>query len=1464
MRIKNTSKLITCVILLLSSISIATMLFSYHMAEHRRMLHENLLKAISATTDLLAGSDLLTTAVRGYASTGDIRYREDFLREMNETRSREKAVAELRGLGLTAHELGLIEEAKKSADKLIDIESLAMAAAAANDLKLATSIVYGEKYAAAKESIFNPTRRARKIIQDRMHTRIDEYTELTWIGERVAIGLNLITLLTVWGTLLVFFRRRLIMPVVSLTQNTRRLLAGDKDVHFAYQDDPTEIGDLARSLNNYRLSTDEIERQRWIRSGVAAISASLQQSETLDAFAHQLLALLMPMLQCEAAAMYLRDATDGHLRCIGGYGISDEMRATLCFAPGEGLVGEAAIDGKLLIIKDLPADYLKIVSGLGESLPDVLIVAPLKSGDQVLAVMELASLSRPDDQQWELLQELSAVVSNRLEILLRTLRTQELLESSQLQTRQLEEQSLQLEEQATEVEEQSVELEEKNVELEIINKEQQAIFDAATTGILLVKDRVIMNCNRKLEEIFGYESGELTGKTTRCWYADEESFQLFGREIAENLAKNSVYRREEIQFRRKDETMFWASVTIQTLISGDVSKGIVAIIEDITARKRAEQEIKDGREMLSLILDSTAEAIYGIDLKGCCIFCNRACVEILGYDGQNELLGRNMHDQIHHTHADGSHFPAQECRIFKAFQQGDGMHADDEVLWRKDGTSFPSEYWSYPQRRGGEVVGAVVTFIDITERKRVANELLLAKEEAETANDAKSIFLANMSHEIRTPMNAILGMSYLALKSEPTPRLQDYLHKIVASGKHLLGIINDILDFSKIEADKLSIECVDFDLEAVLGDVASLLNEKIGGKGLELLFDIAPEVPRILVGDSMRIGQILLNYGSNAAKFTDKGEIRIVARVKERTSHDLQLYFAVKDSGIGLTAEQQQHLFQSFQQADMSTTRKYGGTGLGLAISKRLAELMGGEVGVESEYGVGSTFWFTVRVGIGASQPHVLLPEPDLRGCRALVVDDNELARIVLNDMLQSITFDVAEASSGMQAVQEVQRAAAVGNPFRIIFLDWQMPEMDGVQTARKIMDLGLAPSPDLVMVTAFGRDEVLEQTDKVGIKEVLTKPFTASVLFDTVIRILHGEHKTYIADQSNAALEAQLATIKGARILLVEDNEINQEVAGELLTEADLHVDMADNGQIALDKLAQGSYDLVLMDMQMPVLDGISATVEIRKNPQWETLPVVAMTANAMKQDRDACYAAGMNDYIAKPIEPAQLWSTLLKWVKPRHNSTPSQQKLARASVTDSNFPYDIAGIDVELGLRRVMGKKKLYLSMLRKFLSGHRMAGAEIRAALDADDRATAERLAHTVKGVSGNIGTTALQSCAANLEQLLREHNGRDEIDPALVKFESTLSELISDLDAKLPPERTALLVAIDREKLAAVCNEIILLLRDDDATAVDLLEANSDLLATAFPHEFPAIQTAITAFDFEAALEGLEKTMTETNL
>ena len=706
---------------------------------------------------------------------------------------------------------------------------------------------------------------------------------------------------------------------------------------------------------------------------------------------------------------------------------------------------------------------------------------------------------------------------------------------------------------------------------------QSAIFNSANFSSIATDAKgVIQIFNVGAERMLGYTAAEVMNKITPADISDPQEVIARAKVLSAELstpitpgfealvfkASRGIEDIYELTYIRKDGSRFPAVVSVTALRDEqEAIIGYLLIGTDNTARKQVEEErmkldqrLRDQQFYTRSLIESNIDAIMTTDPQGIITDVNKQMEALTGCT-RDELIG-----------APFKNFFTDPERAEASIKQAlaEGKVTDYELTARsRDGKETVVSYNATTfYDRDRRLQGVFAAARDVTERKRLDQvlqetniELQSAKVVAERASLSKSDFLSNMSHEIRTPMSAIIGMSYLALKTELTPRQRDYLKKIQGSGQNLLRIINDILDFSKIEAGKLTVEQTKFDLEKMLENVASLITDKTTSKGLELVFDVGRDVPNELIGDPVRLGQILINYANNAVKFTEKGEIDIVIRMREQSDKDVLLYFAVSDTGIGLTGEQSSRLFQPFEQADSSTTRKYGGTGLGLVISKKLAELMHGEVGVDSEYGKGSTFWFTARVGkgTGIKRPRVL--SADLQGRRVLVVDDNENARKVLAELLEGMSFVINEASSGMAAIDAVDRAEEQDKPYDIVFLDWLMPGMDGIETARKLRARPLKRLPHMVMVTAYGREEVIKGAEEAGMEVVLIKPVSASVLFDSVAGVLGGTHSEQreIGDAPSLA-EESLASIKGARILLVEDNELNQEVATELLDDAGLY----------------------------------------------------------------------------------------------------------------------------------------------------------------------------------------------------------------------------------------------------------------------------------------------------------------------
>ncbi|MDO8988984.1 MAG: response regulator [Sideroxyarcus sp.] len=661
-----------------------------------------------------------------------------------------------------------------------------------------------------------------------------------------------------------------------------------------------------------------------------------------------------------------------------------------------------------------------------------------------------------------------------------------------------------------------------------------------------------------------------------------------------------------------------------------------------------------------------------------------------------------------------------------------------------------------------------------------------ARSHAEAASQIKDAFLANMSHELRTPMNAVIGLSHLCLQTDLSVKQQDYLHKIHGSAKSLLGILNDILDVSKIEAGKMEMDMTPFSLEEVMGNLATIVGIKSQEKNLVFLLETAPDVPTHLIGDPLRLGQVLINLAGNAVKFTEKGKVIIRAGLESEQGDQVTLRFTVEDTGIGMSQKQIDSLFRPFTQADSSITRKFGGTGLGLSISKRLIEMMDGTIRVESEPGAGSKFVFTANFFKADQQTGRNRPEPGLlRGLRVLAVDDNEIILLYIKNYLETFAVEVSIADNAADALDAVRRANAAGRPFELLILDWKMPLMNGIALAGKLREMDdLSVRPKVLLITGYGQNEIPVQEAARVVDGILEKPFQQSKLFEAVANVLgldnpeNGEF-CILGAAFNPALDIQL---RGARLLLVEDDEINQQVAREMLEGYGINVTIAENGEEALNELQQGQFDGVLMDMQMPVMDGFSTTRAIRNFPQYAGLPIIALTANVMVSEQNAILAAGMNDHIGKPIDPDRLATVLAKWIHPvRTTETVAPSEAAPASVPPAaaeTLP-ELPGVKVELSVRRIGGNVDLYYSLLGKFRENQKDVVTKIRESLLAGDAKTAERLAHTLRGSAGTLGAELLQSQAEQLENSIRNgSSGGDET--LLAQIDRETGNLIAKID------------------------------------------------------------------------------------
>ncbi|MGB7060939.1 MAG: PAS domain S-box protein [Candidatus Zixiibacteriota bacterium] len=879
-------------------------------------------------------------------------------------------------------------------------------------------------------------------------------------------------------------------------------------------------------------------------------------------------------------------------------------------------------------------------------------------------------------------------------------------------------------------------------------KKYRTLVEQSLQGLAVVQDFRVLFANSALAEISGYSVEELL-----CLSPEEvkslvhaEDRDMIWERFQHRLSGKPVSPRYEFRIVRKEGTVRWLEM-FASRIDYRGKLAVHAAIMDVTERKQAKEKLQESEKKYRTLVETAQEGIGILDPDENIIFVNQAFADLLDYQ-KEELLSLNL-SQISDKEQ------LTEFRKETEKRRHGNSSTYETKLYTKTGEP---KYFSLSASplfdEKGTFTGTMGLLADITERKQAEEMLRKAKEEAEDANQLKSEFLANMSHEIRTPMNAIIGMTDITLDTDLTDEQRDYLTTVKESARGLLELLNDILDLSKIEADRVELETIDFDLRVTVEGVADTLATKASAKGLELACIIHSQVPCLLRGDPGRIRQILMNLAGNAIKFTETGEVVIRVELEKETEDKAMLLLSVSDTGVGIPTEKQAWIFESFTQADGSTTRKHGGTGLGLSISKRLVEMMDGRIGVESEPGKGSRFWFTVALQKQEDSHEDLPPvAPDIRGMRILVVDDNQTNRTILVKMTESFGCSPEAVESGKEAIQALKRAAHKEKLFDLVLLDMQMPGMGGEETLGAIRRDPDIKDVTVIILTSLGVRGDVARLQALGCAGYLTKPIKQSQLFDTIITVLSRQKKVVGPEPIRIVTRHTIAEEKRrkTRILLAEDNPMNQKLAVVLLKRAGYLIDAVENGRLAVEAINRRAYDLVLMDVQMPEMDGFEATKTIRrKQDEKRCIPIVAMTAHAMKGDREKCLQAGMDDYVAKPIEPQELIGTIEKWTG---SCDPNEPTVGRKeTVADGSRP--VIPIDLEAALDRFDGDKEFLTNMLQEFLDSASGQLETLEKAVEREDAELIEREAHSIKGAAGNLGATGIADVSLKLELLGRK--------------------------------------------------------------------------------------------------------------
>jgi PAS domain S-box-containing protein len=1260
-------------------------------------------------------------------------------------------------------------------------------------------------------------------------------------------------------------------PALRVRDAVEQLAKGKLFIEVPHQDFGNELGELARSVRVLQRVAQQMDNQTWIKSHLVQIANALQMVTSEADLSHTLFTLLAPVARLGAGSLYVYEEDTHELRLAGAYVDGQPASYPHRISSGQGLAGQCAQTRQPMVLCPPPAAYTSALASRGSPTAETVALYPLMRGDRLLGVLEVAILPSQEQREQALVNELKPVLIMKLEILERAQRSRRLLDETQRQAQELRDQTLKLEKQ-------SIQLETQKSSLQATETWYRGIIASAPDGMLVVDaDGLIILANCEAEAMFGYDAGALAGQAVEVLVPPSGRSKHAGLRTAfshEGGARIMGAGDKRLRGVRKDGTDFPVEVGLARL--PDVigrSDCVCASVRDVSDRQRAERELAKTAQRLSFALRGGNLGLWDWDVATSRNEVNDIWAQMLGY-----TLDEIEHDGdaagswarlLHPEDAEGIH---QEFQRFIKDPRQDEFQALFRMMAKTGDWRWILSIGRATERdETGQALRIVGIHQDFTDRKNLQDEMARAKATAEEATQAKSSFLANMSHEIRTPMNAIIGMSHLALQTALDKKQRNYIEKVHRSGENLLGIINDILDFSKIEAGRLDIEEVDFHLEDVMENLANLVGLKADEKELELLFNIGSNVPTSLRGDPLRLGQILVNLGNNAVKFTERGEVVVGIESRHMDAQKVELHFWVADTGIGMTQEQSSRMFESFAQADASTTRRFGGTGLGLAISKSLVQKMQGNIWVNSELGRGSTFHFTIPIAVqGTPRPARMFIAKELLGVRVLVVDDNASAREILATMASSFGLEVDVAREGREALRMISIADQKQLGYDVVIMDWKMPGMGGIETMRQLKAERYRRMPTVVMVTSYGRHEAMDAARQEGVAPatVLTKPVTASTLLEAVAEALGKPARIETHAMAKASFQSQtLSDLNGARLLLVEDNDLNQELAMDLLRNVGVDVVCAGNGQEALDTLERDAdFDCILMDCQMPVMDGYEATAVIRSNSIWAELPIIAMTANALAGDRERVLSAGMSDHIAKPLNVDSMFSTIARWIRPgtRGSALPPAATFPACRTSISKIP-ELPGIHVSSGLTTSANDTDLYRRLLLKFHAGHRGFAQVFETARTDIDPTAARRVAHSLKGSAGNIGAISLARAAAELESACQIQSKPFALDAALSRVLTELQPVIVGLSrfakwnapaifhtAQKPPGNHSAL------ELRLLLDRLAPMLEQGDADAEDVVD---DLLRLAEganqATSLRRLAAAVSAYDFDAAQEILRQ-------